>query len=367
MKRLAGLSTLALMISATSGCGWLWGDDGYFRDRGSDYLSARQTAPMQVAVDGETRPLDPLLPIPQQVADSTGVPGKYEVPRPQRLQVAAELSDFSVQSSEESRWLVAQYTPSQVWTAARQFFTDNGFSIAEERRQTGEFTTAWQGAAGLNEALVRNLGIQDGETRVRVRVEPGVQRNTSEIFVVSVKRPAGSTADVAWPEISSNKELDRVLLDELQASLTQSAKQGGSVSLLAERDFDAPSRVSLTEDGSGNPLLQLDSDFDRAWSSIGRALQAADVRVDDLDRSLGVYYVNLSERADDPDDKPGFFSRLFGGAPDKDEIEARAERYQVRLTRVGNGVQVSLDKSVDTVAPADVARRVLSLLKDNLG
>jgi len=296
MKRLAGLSTLALMISATSGCGWLWGDDGYFRDRGSDYLSARQTAPMQVAVDGETRPLDPLLPIPQQVADST-----------------------------------------------------------------------WQGAGGLNDALVRNLGIQDGETRVRVRVEPGVQRNTSEIFVVSVKRPAGSTADVAWPEISSNKELDRVLLDELQASLTQSAKQGGSVSLLAERDFDAPSRVNLTEDGSGNPLLQLDSDFDRAWSSIGRALQAADVRVDDLDRSLGVYYVNLSERADDPDDKPGFFSRLFGGAPDKDEIEARAERYQVRLTRVGNGVQVSLDKSVDTVAPADVARRVLSLLKDNLG
>ena len=64
MKRLAGLSTLAL-ISATSGCGWLWGDDGYFRDRGSDYLSARQTAPMQVAVDGGTRPLDPLLPIPR--------------------------------------------------------------------------------------------------------------------------------------------------------------------------------------------------------------------------------------------------------------------------------------------------------------
>ena len=34
MKRLAGLSTLALIISSTSGCGWLWGEDGYFRDRG---------------------------------------------------------------------------------------------------------------------------------------------------------------------------------------------------------------------------------------------------------------------------------------------------------------------------------------------
>ncbi|MDO8332908.1 MAG: hypothetical protein Q7T02_02925, partial [Pseudomonas sp.] len=36
MKRLAGLSVLALMISSTSGCGWLWGEDGYFRDRGND-------------------------------------------------------------------------------------------------------------------------------------------------------------------------------------------------------------------------------------------------------------------------------------------------------------------------------------------
>ncbi|MEQ4505644.1 hypothetical protein, partial [Pseudomonas sp.] len=36
MKRLAGLSALALIISSTSGCGWLWGEDGYFRDRGSD-------------------------------------------------------------------------------------------------------------------------------------------------------------------------------------------------------------------------------------------------------------------------------------------------------------------------------------------
>ena len=144
-----------------------------------------------------------------------------------------------MQSSGETRWLVAQYAPSQVWVAARQFFTDNGFSIAEERRQTGEFVTAWQTAADLNDELVRDLGIQDGETRVRVRVEPGVQRNTSEIFVVSVKRPTGSSADVAWPETSSNKELDRVLLDELQASLDRSSQQGGSVSLLAERDFDA--------------------------------------------------------------------------------------------------------------------------------
>ena len=124
--------------------------------------------------------------------------------------------------------------------------------------------------------------------------------------------------------------------------------------------------MTLSEAGSGSPVLQLDTDFNRAWSSVGRALAASDILVEDLDRTLGVYYINLSEGAAKPDEKPGFFSRLFGSTPDREEIEARAERYQVRVTDVGANVQVALDKDLDTVAPADVARRVLTMLKDNL-
>lgn len=365
MKRLAGLSTLALIISGTSGCGWLWGDDGYFRDRGSDYLQAQQVPPMQVPAGAALRPIEPLLPIPQQVADARST-GEYEVPRPQRLLIAEEAGEFSLQTSEDARWLVAMRAPSQVWAAARQFFTDNGFQIDEERPQTGEFVTAWQTRDQLAPALARNLGLSEGETRVRVRIEPGVQRDTSEIYLVSVQRPADSGSDVAWPDAPVNAELDRVLLDELHAGLNRSTEQGGSASLLAEREYDAPSRVTLSEAGSGSPVLQLDTDFNRAWSSVGRALQASDILVEDLDRSLGVYYINLAEGTADPDDKPGFFSRLFGGAPDREELDARAERYQLRLTNVSGNVKVSLDKDLDTVAPADVARRVLNMLKESL-
>lgn len=81
MKRLAGLSALALIISSTSGCGWLWGDEGYFRDRGSDYLQAHPTAPMQLPPDASNvKRLDPLLPIPRNVADDRAT-GEFEVPR----------------------------------------------------------------------------------------------------------------------------------------------------------------------------------------------------------------------------------------------------------------------------------------------
>ena len=139
------------------------------------------------------------------------------------------------------------------------------------------------------------------------------------------------------------------------------------MSRLAARDFDAPSRVSLSEDGSGNPVLNLGADLDRAWSSVGRALEHGEWRVEDINRSLGLYYINLAEKAEPKDREPGFFSRMFGSEPTKEEREARAERYQVRLSKVGDSVQVTVEKNINTVAPADVARRVLSVIQDNLG
>ncbi|MDP3977305.1 MAG: outer membrane protein assembly factor BamC [Pseudomonas sp.] len=368
MKRLGGLSALALIISSTGGCGWIYGEDGYFRDRGSDYLNARQTAPMQLPANVVAKRLDPLLPVPQQVASSS-VEGEYEVPRPQALAVRADASEFSLQKSGESRWLVAQRVPAEVWPIARQFFDDNGFRIVDERPQTGEFSTDWQRFDALPASVARSVSgvAADTETRMRVRIEPGVQRNTSEIFVVSAERAAGSTADVAFTTRSANSSLDAAVLDEMLVSMARSAEQGGSVSLLAARDFDAPRRVSLSEDGNGNPVLNLGADFDRAWSGVGRSLEMADVRIDDLNRSLGVYYINLAEGAQKKGEEPGFFAGLFGGEPDKEEIDARAERYQVRLTPVGDSVQVTVEKDLNTVAPADVARRILDLIQENLG
>lgn len=372
MKRLAGFSALALIISSTSGCGWLWGENGYFRDRGSDYLQARQTAPMQLPADVDAKRLDPLLPVPVQVANDTQTSGEFEVPRPQAMQVRSDERDFSLQRSGDSRWIVAQRVPAEVWPLARQFFEDNGFRIADERPQVGEFTTAWQRFDDLSANMARRLSSRvsgvaaDAETRVRVRIEPGVQRNTSEVFVTSVERPAGNTTDVPFAA-SGNASLEGALLDEMMVSMTRSVEQGGSVSLLAARDFDAPSRASLSEDGNGNPVLNLGADFDRAWSGVGRSLELADIRVDDLNRSLGVYYINLAEKAQKRDEKPGFFRRLFGSEPSKEEIEARAERYQVRLTAVGDSVQVTVEKDLNTIAPDDVARRVLGLIQDNLG
>ena len=145
MKRLTGLSALALIIAGTSGCGWIYGENGYFRDRGSDYLEARQTATMQMPPNVDAKRIDPLLPVPQQVATTTdtGEFTKCRARKPWPWPVMLPASSACRRAvNRAGLWRSA--VPAEVWPVARQFFADNGFQIAEERPQTGEFSTAWQ-------------------------------------------------------------------------------------------------------------------------------------------------------------------------------------------------------------------------------
>ena len=193
---------------------------------------------MQLPEGVHSKPLDPLLPIPLNVATTHEKEGEYEVPRPQPLANAGDISDYSLQRSGDSRWVVAQRPPAEVWPVARQFFEENGFRIADERPQTGEFSSDWQSLSQLSAPLARRLssrvsGVEpDGQARVR-RIEPGVQSNTSEVYVLSQTRAAGDTSSPSWPSKSVAPSLDAALLDEMVASMARSAEQGGSVSLLA--------------------------------------------------------------------------------------------------------------------------------------
>lgn len=374
MKRLAGLSALALIISTTSACSWLGltGEDAYFRDRTDDYLKSRQTAPMQLPSGVQSKPLDPLLQIPNSVANSRVA--EYEVPRPPLLLPTTGIySDFTLQKDEDNRWLVAKRMPAEVWPMALGFFEQSGFQIASQNQVTGEFLTAWQPRKDLSAALGPGSEDAEDETtdsdiRIRVRVEPGVQKNTTEVFVATALRDKDSgDEDLEW---LTDTGVETSLLDGMMTSMATNDQETQQVSLLAERDFDSPSLARLADDTSGNPVLTLGSDFDRAWSSVGGALEMVDIQVDDLDRTTGVYYIDLSRPASEQvREEPGFFDWITGGPDDEVEAEdgdTRAERYTVHLSGVGDSVQVTLKTNENTAAPYDVARSVLNQIRSGI-
>lgn len=361
MKHLVKLSVLTVAIAGASGCGWLYGEKGYFRDRSDDYLKDRVVPVMQVPAGVETRPLDPLLAIPSHVPLPSTTPGEYEVPRPTALRLKENTSEFSLQKQGERRWVIAQRLPSEMWPATRQYFEDNGFNLTRERPQTGELDASWSQLSQLSASLQSRLNSRvqnlSPTQHLAVRIEPGVQRNTSELHISAAP---------------SSPSLEGALLDELMLALARNEERGGSVSLLAggERpqgqQFDSPGRVSYSEDGNGMPLLNLDTDFNRAWSSVGRALEEADIRVDDLNRTQGIYYINIAEGSrKKAEEKKGWFSGVFSSDKKYDE-NTPGERYQLRLTQYGERIQINLEKSIETAAPAEVSREVLQRIQEYL-
>ena len=62
-----------------------------------------------------------------------------------------------------------------------------------------------------------------------------------------------------------------------------------------------------------------------------------------------------------------FLGRFAAEKAGQEEVEARAQRYQVRLSKVGDSVQVTVEENINKVAPPEVARKVLGVIQDNLG
>lgn len=349
MKHIMRVAGVALVVSTASGCSWLWDkDDGYFRDRGSDYLKAEITDPIQLPEGVESKRLDALLPVPAHVA---GVDRKkaFEAPRPHRIPSETQIEDFIVQQgSGQAGWIVAQKIPAQVWPVAQIFFEEKGFVTGQEQPHQGVFETLPQSVESLQADFVQRAGLKDnGDVRYRVRIEPGVQRNTSEIFV-----EVAQGEDQTW-----NAAKAAAVLPLLQEYLKQS--QADSYSLLASRNYDAPNNVVMLDLPNGSKALRLDTSFDRAWSGVGRALQGAEIYVSDVNRAQGAYFIEPYRSVSD--EKPGFFKRMFSSS-DKTETEL----YRLKLTAIGHQVFVSLEKDSDTLAEPNLTQRVLTAIQEQL-
>lgn len=358
MKNKAGLTLLAAGLITLSGCSWLGGDKGYFRDRSGEYREAGVLPEMQLPAGVQVKQLDPLLPVPAHVP---ALQDAQEIQRPHSVSSNLLEGDFSIQRSGGHSWIAAQRIPAEVWNLAQAYFYEMGFSMDEERPHQGEFVTSWQSESALPEAARNALRLgKNQQVRYRVRIEPAAQRNSSDLFVDSAVRKGDKAAE--WSAAGTTPAAAGLALAGLERYFSDMGQQKQSVSLLGSGRFDAPRRVTLVET-DGLQVLRLDSSLDRAWSGVGRALNTAGIHVEDIDRSLGLYYIDLSRKAEQRE--PGFFKRLFSSQK-RQEKKTAAAQYRVRLAEVGQQVFVSLEQAAGELADQASTSRVLGAIQPHL-
>ena len=266
-----------LLVSFSAGCGYLFGDEGMFRDKSQDYKKAREVASIRVPEGEDSSSIGEMYPIPP-ITDTILLAGQFEVPRPTALLAGIEDEQVRIQSLGEESWALVNTAPGQVWPQIRAFLSVSEIAVARVDARSGLIESAWVTLEG--EAMA---------SRFQFRIDQGVQRGTSELHVLQMSQ----VGDVdTWPETSSSPTQEDDMLRAVSQFIANSA-DSTPVSMMADQAISTVGKISIQEGPDGDTYIRLSLPYDRAWASVGRAIEESNFEITDRDRSTGHYYVRF--------------------------------------------------------------------------
>lgn len=290
-----------------------------------------------------------------EVTDIRGLAGqRVRVFPPDPISTGAEVDQIVIRRLGEDNWVFVDLPPAMVWPKVLAFWSTRDLGVLSADAGLGLLDTIPATGRGANaEALWESLALtgQGPGYQFRVRIEPGVRSGSSEIRLLE-RRTSNPVA--SWSATSEDIELEYLVLSRLAYYLGEVVNQHPEVSAGALQLAGAD-RAVLVPDRE-QPVLRYKLDFDRAWATVGNALEAADIQVFDLDRSRAVYYVSLDEGTG----RGG----LFGRKRKRKERDEAAARLQVRLQAKGGEVHVTVSQETPGPEALAKAERLLKIIKE---
>ncbi|MDZ7892826.1 MAG: outer membrane protein assembly factor BamC [Rhodoferax sp.] len=280
---------------------------------------------------------------------------------------ALAVGDVRIERAGNQRWLVVNRPADKLWEPVKDFWQENGFLLAIDQDTLGIMETDWaENRAKLPQDFLRaSLGkLLDSfystpeRDKFRTRLERDSNGNT-EIFISHRGMVEVYTTDrsdqTVWQPRAADPELEAEFLRRLMVKLGVSQEQ--SKVLVAN---SVPKRVATVTSLNGQPAVQLDEGFDRAWRRTGLALDRTGFTVEDRDRKQGVYFVRYQELTSDKAE-PGFFSKMFNGT--KANV---AQKYQIAVRSAGEKSTVSVLDANGNPESTAVAQRIVQIIADDI-
>ena len=343
----------AIFLILLAGCSALTGDKGLFRDRSFDYQKAQTVPRLEIAApEGKKINFDDAMPIPPQLTSSPGFKATPEqpIPEPPVLIHLDEQTGLVLSRKDQQEWIFMAQPKALVWQKLGQFWQQKNIPLAIDDINSGVMETSWlkqnpfQAKVGFWARITQMKKASRAKFRVQVTSDVegivGVLLSYAEIpesrYMQDKTRFSRLAAnDILWQQQSEDKSVRSQALQAL-SQLFIAQKE----TLASQGEYLKPKRILLTQDGNHYPVLELEQEFAPAWSNIGRALQKAHIKVDDLNRSLGIYYIRYD-------------------AEDKKATTA----YELKVTRAENDIHITVQINDDTLAPVEISQALLKQLQ----
>ena len=299
MKHLFTLFTLIFFLES---CSIIGGPNGYFPEKKYDFLEEEIEA--NIAIPGDLDSPDTENHYP--VGDPSNLENVLEVPKPRQIFSSSGDSSVQLRRLGELMWIYIETLPSTSWPISKNYWDTSEYDVIKADPVSGEIDIDFSQSSKL-----------------QMRVEHGIKEASTEVFLYKINKISG--------DIESDPEFVQMEMEKMIDYYADSLSNFTGTSLAAQNLNEMKKANIFTEDGM--TVISLDLNFDRAWSSVSKALNAAEIVTNDRDRSNGIFYVSFAEK-----DERRF--RLFGGRSSSDSSKnnefGKSSQFEITITQENN-------------------------------
>ena len=317
------------LLIITTSCSYISGPEGMFPPTKNAFLKEKVEEDMQLPDNLSIIVIENHYPVDN--VDSLSE--DQEVPKPRQIFASSGNSSVQLRRLGELMWIYVETLPSTSWPITKSYWNTSLYETLNSDPVTGEIEIDF-----------------DETSFLKMKIEHGIKEASTEIFLTQLSKSSN--------EIISNPELIQSELSNLVNYFAESVDQFSGTSLAAQNLNDIKKAKIFIEEGQ--TVIELDLNFDRAWSSVTKAIDAAEILTNDKDRSNGIFYVSYAE-----EEEGGIFSFLNIGTNNNKTKKVNFDdaQFEVKITQKNNKTYV---RAYSKDGKIDEAEKLISKINESL-
>ena len=310
-----------------SSCSYISGPEGMFPTTEYDFLN--ENVESNISLPENLDPVNSENHYP--VSKPNEIKNDQDVPKPRQIFASSGNSSVQLRRLGELMWIYIETLPSTSWPISKSYWDTSSFQILSSDANTGEIVIDY-----------------DQSSILKMTIEHGIKEASTEIFLTQVTKDSN--------ELISNEELIQSELENVVNYFAESINSFSGTSLAAQNLNEKKKAKIFTE--NGQTVIELDLSFNRAWSSVSKALSAANIISNDKDRSKGVLYVSYVKEK-----KGGFLSFLGLGNSNAEIAFTEEAEFEINIVEESNKSYV---KAISKNGKIEEAEQLLSRINEAL-
>ena len=317
------------LVFLISSCSIIGGPDGYFPEKKYDFLNEKVEDDIKVPDSLNELDIENHYP----VNDLSDIEDVSEVPKPRQIFSSSGDSSVQLRRLGELMWIYIETLPSTSWPISKNYWDTSIYDVMNADPVSGVIDIDF-----------------DQISKLQMRVEHGIKEASTEIFLFKINKSSG--------ELESDPEFVRTEMEKMIDYYADSLSNFSGTSLAAQ-NLNEMKKASIYS-VNGKTVIALDLNFDRAWSSVSKALNAAEIITNDRDRSKGIFFVSYSK-----EEERGLF-RIFGGRSNKNSEDmdfAGESQFEITITQENNKTLV---RAISKDGNIEQSEKLLSKINESL-